>query len=145
MKTSARNQFKGTISVIHSGAVNDEIELTLPGGDRIVAVVTRESSQRLGLTVGGTAIALVKAPWVLLVTEEEDIQFSARNHFQGTVHAIHAGAVNAEVVVSLEGGAQLVAIVTRESCDGLGLKVGQPVSAIFKASSVILATPKSNR
>ena len=32
MKTSARNQFVGTVSSVRSGAVNDEVELTLPGG-----------------------------------------------------------------------------------------------------------------
>ena len=44
MHTSARNQFSGTITAIQTGAVNDEVELTLAGCQKIVAVVTRSSS-----------------------------------------------------------------------------------------------------
>ena len=49
MLTSARNHFIGKVVRIKKGAVNDEVELELSGGDRLVAIVTRESTENLGL------------------------------------------------------------------------------------------------
>lgn len=137
MKTSARNQFAGTVSRIEHGAVNDEIELAIAGGQKIVAIITHASTERLGLKPGSAAVALVKASSVILVTEE-GIRFSTRNVLSGTVSAVHPGAVNTEVVIDLPGGGQVAAIVTMASSESLGLAAGKPVTAIFKASSVIL-------
>lgn len=66
------------------------------------------------------------------------MQTSARNQLQGRVTAIHPGAVNADVVLELPGGTTLSAIITNESLDHLGLEIGQPARAVFKAGSVIL-------
>ncbi|MGF6931777.1 molybdate transport repressor ModE-like protein/molybdopterin-binding protein [Paraburkholderia sp. UCT70] len=67
VKTSARNQFYGTVSAIERGTVNDEVSLALPGGHTIVAVLTHESTEALGLAVGVAAFALIKASWVVLL------------------------------------------------------------------------------
>lgn len=40
MAVSARNQLTGTVSAVAMGAVNDEVELTLAGGAKLVAIVT---------------------------------------------------------------------------------------------------------
>ena len=48
------------------------------------------------------------------------------------------GAVNSEILIQLEGGATVAAIVTNDSAQELGLKQGSPAVAIFKASNVIL-------
>lgn len=140
MKTSARNQFAGTVTAIRGGAVNDEVELTLAGGSRIVAQVTQESTAALGLRTNMTAIALVKASSVLLADNLQDVRLSARNQLAGTVVAVTPGAVNAEVAIELDNGdGRIVAIVTQGSARSLGLAVGERATAIFKASSVILA------
>ncbi|MCC2658888.1 MAG: LysR family transcriptional regulator [Panacagrimonas sp.] len=138
--TSARNHFVGRVSRVLTGAVNDEIELTLPGGDRIVAVITRGSSRTLGLKRGIEAVALVKSSWIILGLEDAvaPLKLSARNCLRGTVRRIVPGSVNSEVELELAGGASLVAVVTRESVKALGLAPGKGASAIFKASSVIL-------
>lgn len=140
MKTSARNQFLGKVSGYKAGAVNDEIELTLPGGARIVAIVTRESTEQLGLGPGAEAFALVKASSVIIATDLDDARLSARNQLPGTVTAVTPGAVNAEVVLELDGGASLVAIVTQASAQAMALAPGRRATAVFKASSVILGT-----
>ena len=49
--------------------------------------------------------------------------------------------MNSEVVIELPGGGAMAAIITLESCNALGLAVGQTATAIFKASSVIVGTP----
>ncbi|WP_368623270.1 TOBE domain-containing protein [Paraburkholderia sp. BR13444] len=143
VKTSARNQFYGTVSAIERGTVNDEVSLALPGGHTIVAVLTHESTEALGLAVGVAAFALIKASWVvLLVAGDGDgdapLKLSARNQLRGTVQSVKRGAVNAEVSLGLEGGAVITAIVTNGSVDTLGLQEGASAVAVFKASSVIL-------
>jgi molybdate transport system regulatory protein len=138
MKTSARNQFAGTVRSVRAGAVNDEIELEVIGGLRIVAVVTSESRSELGLNVGAKAFALVKASSIILMTDGAGARLSARNQLAGTVSRVTQGAVNSEVVLELPGGGAVAAIITHESAKYLGLAVGGAVTAVFKASSVIV-------
>lgn len=141
MKVSARNVFKGQVSKVQAGAVNAEVSLHLPGGEQLVAVVTMESVKNLGIAVGKEAVALVKAPWVMLMTEASDIRLSARNCLQGTVLSVNDGAVNAEVVVELAGGTKVYSIVTRDAVTELGLAPGVSATAVIKASHIILGVP----
>ncbi|AUT63447.1 MULTISPECIES: TOBE domain-containing protein [Paraburkholderia] len=139
MKTSARNQWYGKVSAIQRGTVNDEVSLALPGGQSVVAVVTHESTETLELAVGGEAVALVKASSVLLVADDGTAdRLSTRNRLRGTVSAVQRGAVNAEVSLTLEGGAVVTSVVTNESVAELSIAEGQALVAAFKASSVIL-------
>ncbi|PXX30289.1 ModE family transcriptional regulator [Burkholderia pyrrocinia] len=141
MKTSARNQLFGKVASIVRGTVNDEVTLTLPGGQPIVAVLTHESVDALGLREGADACALVKASWVVLAVDDggPELKVSARNRLRGSVESVAAGAVNSEVTLALDGGGTLTAVVTNESVDALQLDAGRPAIALFKASSVILA------
>lgn len=66
MRFSARNQLSGTVSALTKGAVNTEVAITLPGGSVIYAVITNEAVLELGLAVGATATALIKASHVVL-------------------------------------------------------------------------------
>ncbi|MEG0858657.1 MAG: TOBE domain-containing protein [Pseudomonas sp.] len=141
MKVSARNTFKGQVSNVGQGAVNAEVSLTLPGGEQLVAVVTMESVKNLGIAPGKEAIALVKAPWVMLMTESSDIRLSARNCLEGTVLSVNDGAVNAEVVIELAGGTKVYSIVTRDAVAELGLTPGVKATAVIKASHIILGVP----
>ena len=138
MKTSARNQFLGKVTAVKPGAVNDEIELEVAGGQRIVAIITHESAQELGLAPGSEVFALIKSSSVIVATELSGARFSARNQLSGTVSRIQSGAVNTEVVIELLGAMALAAIITNESVASLDLKVGASVTGMFKASSVIL-------
>jgi molybdate transport system ATP-binding protein len=141
MKSSARNQFSGSVSAVRGGAVNDEVELAVGNGQRVVAVVTRESSERLGLAVGAKAFALVKASSIVVVADAQTTLLSARNQLAGTVVSVQPGAVNAEVEIDA-GGLRVVAIVTQASARALGLAPGAPVLAAFKASSVIVGVQR---
>lgn len=141
-RTSARNQFLGRVTAIRKGAVNDTVELELPGGERVVATLTCESTQDLGLAVGVEAIALIKASSVLVALPDPAMRLSARNQFPGTVIQITQGSVNADVRITLAGGSVMSAVVTLESIAALGLQEGMAVVAIVKASSVILGTSR---
>lgn len=138
MKTSARNHFLGTVSRVTRGAVNSEVILDIGGGDNLAAIITNESVDALGLIHGMEAYALVKAPWVI-VTTDETLKTSARNRLCGVISRCVEGAVNGEVIIDLPGGKSVAAIVTNESIHSLGLKVGVPACALIKASHIILA------
>lgn len=63
---SARNILTGAVASILPGAVNAEITLELPGGSTVTAIITSASVKRLGLAVGKTVAAVIKASDVLL-------------------------------------------------------------------------------
>jgi molybdate transport system regulatory protein len=141
MRTSARNQFSGTVASIKRGAVNDELVLAVAGGHAIVAILTHESVDELGLRVGAEAFALVKSSSIILASGDDGARYSARNRLAGAIARIAPGAVNTEVVIELPGGATVAAIVTRDSAEAMELAVGGQVTAMFKASSVIVGVP----
>lgn len=66
MKTSARNQLKGTVTRITHGAVNTEVVIGLPGGVEITSIITKASAESLGLAVGKEAYAVIKASNVMI-------------------------------------------------------------------------------
>jgi molybdate transport system regulatory protein len=139
MKASARNQFTGIVSEVLIGTVNAEAHLSLKGGETIVASITKESVENLGIKSGLEVIALVKAPQIIVVTDFGGYKLSARNQLQGTVTQVKPGAVNSEVDIELKSGNKVAATVTNESIESLGLRKGQSASAVFKAGAVILA------
>lgn len=139
MKTSARNQFFGIVNEFIPGAVNTEVHIGLKGGETIVASITKESADNLAIKIGIEILALVKAPQIILVTDFDGYQLSARNQLKGTVTQVKPGPVNAEIDLEIAEGQFIAASITNESLENLGLTVGQTVTAVFKAGSVILA------
>jgi molybdopterin-binding protein len=67
------------------------------------------------------------------------LKLSARNQLSGTVRSITQGSAIANVVLDV-GGQRLVASITVEAVNELGLSEGSQVTAIIKASDVIIAT-----
>jgi molybdopterin-binding protein len=67
------------------------------------------------------------------------MRLSARNQLAGTVKSINEGAAIANVEVDV-GGQRIVASITVEAVRELGLREGAQVTAIVKASDVMLAT-----
>ena len=67
------------------------------------------------------------------------MKLSARNQLPGTVSSINRGEAIANVVLDV-GGQRLVASITVEAVDELGLTEGSQVTAIVKASDVLIAT-----
>ena len=63
---------------------------------------------------------------------------SARNQFAGTVRSVKLGNVMAEIVVDA-GGNEFVSAITRTSAESLGLKQGDQVTVIVKATEVMIA------
>lgn len=66
------------------------------------------------------------------------MKLSARNQLKGKVISIQPGAVNAIVILDVNGS-QIVSSITMDSVKNLGLKVGDEAYAVIKASSVMIA------
>jgi molybdopterin-binding protein len=67
------------------------------------------------------------------------MKISARNVLKGKVARVTAGAINAEIVIELAGGNQIISMITKESAEKLGLAKGKEVYAVIKASNVMVA------
>jgi molybdopterin-binding protein len=71
--------------------------------------------------------------------QEDQVKLSARNQLSGTVTAINKGEAIANVVLDV-AGQRLVASITVEAVAELGIQEGSQVTAIVKASDVMIAT-----
>lgn len=65
------------------------------------------------------------------------MELSARNQLKGTVKDVRLGNIMAEVVVDI-GGQEVVAVITKGSVERLELRPGNQVTAIIKATEVII-------
>ena len=65
MKLSARNQFKGKVVDIQTGAVNGIVKIDIGGGNVMSATISMNAIKELGLEVGKEAYAVVKATSVM--------------------------------------------------------------------------------
>jgi molybdopterin-binding protein len=68
------------------------------------------------------------------------VKLSARNMLKAQVISVKLGVVNAEIVVELAGGQQIVSVITKGSALSLALEPGMEVYAVIKASSVMIGT-----
>ncbi|MFZ5911799.1 MAG: TOBE domain-containing protein [Chloroflexota bacterium] len=69
MKLSARNILKGKVVKVVKGAVNAEVTLELPGGERLVSIITNASVDALGLAEGKQAYAVIKASNIMVAVD----------------------------------------------------------------------------
>ncbi|MGH3086160.1 MAG: TOBE domain-containing protein [Rubrobacteraceae bacterium] len=67
------------------------------------------------------------------------MKLSTRNRLPGTITEIVKDEVIAKVSLQV-GDNHVVSLITRESCDELGLEVGQKATALVKATDVMLLT-----
>ena len=70
------------------------------------------------------------------VREEHDL--SARNRFKGVVRAVKVDGLLAQIELETTAPARVVAVITREAAEELGLEPGQPATALVKATSVMV-------
>jgi molybdopterin-binding protein len=68
----------------------------------------------------------------------EGHDLSARNRFQGVVREVRLDGLLAQVELETTAPARVVAVITREAAEELGLEPGQPATALVKATSVMV-------
>lgn len=137
LQTSARNQFSGEVIALKAGPIDVEVRMRLDDQNELVAIITRESAEHLGLMIGSSILALIKSSSVVLSTES-DLKTSARNQLWGKVTRLHEGEVNAEVILTLPSGKTLCSVISKDSVQRLELALELSVCGMFEASSVIL-------
>ena len=71
---------------------------------------------------------------------KEDIMLSARNQFMGKVKSVKKGSVMAEVIVNV-GELEFVSLISAHSTEAMGLKPGDSVTIVVKATEVMVAKP----
>ncbi|MCJ2062180.1 TOBE domain-containing protein [Methylobacterium sp. J-088] len=69
MKISARNIIEGTVAAIEKGATTAHVRIEIMPGQIVTAAVTNEAVDSLGLTVGGSAYAVIKASDVMVAVD----------------------------------------------------------------------------
>lgn len=70
MALSTRNRLRGTVTSVAKGEAAAKVSLEVGGGATMVALITRESAEELGLAEGREVVALVKATDVMIMTED---------------------------------------------------------------------------
>jgi molybdopterin-binding protein len=81
---------------------------------------------------------LVPASEVARLRGLEGEQMSARNHFRGVVREVKVEGLLAQVELDVTESSRVVAIITRDAAEELGLAPGMPASAVVKATSVMV-------
>lgn len=136
MKLSARNKFIGKVTDVTRGAVNGIVKIELSNGQHITSSITLEAIDDLDITVGKEVTAIIKSTSVLIGRGQ--LTLSARNKLSGTIVDINRGAVNAIVKVELPSNVVISSSITLEAVDELDLTVGTEVTAVVKASEVLI-------
>lgn len=137
MQISARNQISGIVELITNGTVNAEVYIKLKSGYTIVSVITNTAVSNLNLKLGDEVVAIFKSNTVLITTDIS-LNISARNKLQGKVDSINKGEINSELIIDIGNGDKVASIITSNSIDNLKIKEGAQVSAIIKASDVMI-------
>ena len=137
LKTSVRNQFRGMISRIIPGTVNNEVHIRISEHRELIAIISDESCLALGLEPDVRVIALVETSAIML-SRSHDLKVSARNQLSGVIKRVIPGAVNCDVVLDIGDCKSLSLSMTNGSAEKMALQAGDSVSAFFKSSSVML-------
>jgi molybdopterin-binding protein len=67
------------------------------------------------------------------------MRISARNQLPGIVTEVNHGAVTSTVKIQLSGGETITSSITKEAAEELGLAPGSAVTAVIKASEILVA------
>lgn len=131
LRTSMRNQLPAAVGALRSGGGMVRAELVLAGDALLVARITRESAQLLGLRAGLPVLALFKATAVEVAVRRKPAE--GLNLLAGEVTRGSRGA--GEVALGLEGGPQVVGFAAG------AMKKGIAVVAAVQESAVVIALP----
>ncbi len=134
---SARNQISGTVSCFRAGAAMSMVTIATDRQE-LTSAITNQAVQEMGLKTNDSVMALVKSTETMLVKGDVSaIKISARNKISGLVTDIQQGSAMSCVTVDA-GSWKLTSAVTRQAVEELQLQNGEPVTALIKATEVLL-------
>ncbi len=135
LTTSARNQFTCKIKSIKEHGVNGLMELELSGGNKLSADITLKSIRNMGLSVGCDAYAIIKSSDVTIQNELPKDNEGV-NILQGNISNIESSGENAELTFVLEGGEELIGVMSIK--ESSLLELNRPSYASIKQCHIIL-------
>lgn len=133
LRTSMRNQFPAVVARVPKRGEAIDVQLRLAAGQTLLARITRDSAQLLGLAEKLELVVLCKAAAVRVaaaVSPQDGV-----NVLTGIVTRVGKAKEATEVTLELAGGLQLVGFAANNH----GLKPGLPAQAQVDASSLVLA------
>ncbi|MCZ2103149.1 MAG: TOBE domain-containing protein [Burkholderiales bacterium] len=144
VRTSMRNQWPCVVQSVKREGPLVQVELAAQGDEalRLHARITRESAELLGLAQGMALQVLCKATAVRVRPRAETgaaagARSRNRNEWAGRVARVARGALGDEVVLTLDGGLQLVGFAPT----GSGLRVRSLALASAEANALVLMVP----
>ncbi|MGH9435141.1 MAG: TOBE domain-containing protein [Terriglobia bacterium] len=107
--------------------------------------IPRAEIDRVLFQKGRKRAALSQRPGVERKREDEgpsgmEHRISGRNQLVGRVASVKVVGLLAKVTLDI-GGQKVTAIITRDSCEDLGLKAGDAAAALIKATEVMIIRP----
>jgi len=134
---SARNQISGRIADIQKGAAMSVVTVSAQG-HTITSAITNQAVEELKLHQHDSVIALVKATEGIITKGDAGaMKVSARNRVSGRITRIDKGQAMAAVTLDAQNW-KLTTAITRQAADDLQLTEGDQVTALFKATEVVL-------
>ncbi|MDF0729782.1 TOBE domain-containing protein [Pseudomonas entomophila] len=141
LRTSARNQLQGQVSGLRREGRYDRVSLALGGGLELDALITRDSTERLELTLGSTVVALLKAGWVTLLGLDEAVK-PGSNALRAVVEDVLDDEDGAsEVRLALGNGQTLCAFAEKDWLAQRQVAAGSDLKVQFHPSFVLLGVP----
>lgn len=138
MKTSARNVFSGKIGEIMEKGLLVNVVLETEKGLKVTSIITSTSRKSLNLEKGTAVTALVKAPWVTVLAENERATAGPENCYEGEVKSINQDSQACEMVIELPEGTELCALYANGAAPSAAIREGAKVLACFSPFAVIL-------
>ncbi|CAN5739418.1 TOBE domain-containing protein [soil metagenome] len=138
LRTSMRNQLPATVASIDTNGSISRVAMQLGDDAVVVARITRESRELLGLVVGMRVVVLCKATAVRVCRGGDAVNGAQRsNRIDGKVTSVVRGAAGDEVSLAFAGGVQLVGFADA----GSGLRVRGRVEAQVDEAALVVALP----
>jgi molybdate transport system regulatory protein len=137
LRTSMRNQLPCQVLRLSRSGQAKRVHLALADGSLLVARITRESAELLGLTTNTRVLALAKATAIKVAAHDAVLPSppESANRLVGVVNRIARASSGDEVVLTLPGGLNMVGF----ALPGLRLTKGQLAQAVLEESAVVLA------
>lgn len=138
MKSSSKNLISGDIKEINQGEYNTKVEVKVSEDLSLYSIIPTSSFLDMKLKLDEKVFALIQESSIMIALNNPE-GISARNIIKSTISALKTDAVSTEIKLSI-GKNTLTSAISNDSHEQLGLKIGQEVYAIIKATDIVITT-----
>lgn len=138
MKSSSKNLISGDIKEINQGEYNTKVEVKVSEDLSLYSIIPTSSFLDMKLKLDEKVFALIQESSIMIALNNPE-GISARNIIKSTISALKTDAVSTEIKLSI-GKNTLTSAISNDSHEQLGLKIGQEIYAIIKATDIVITT-----